>query len=108
MAPGAGFEPYDIATVFSPSPSGHDSLQTHHVRPSIKWKRRRESNPIRTGSKPVVAIKPHRNCLVPRVGLEPTRPAAPDFESGAATNYATEAKLFSEMRNNNRFYFVCC
>jgi hypothetical protein len=28
---------------------------------------------------------------VPRVGLEPTRLAAPDFESGTSTNSITEA-----------------
>ena len=30
--------------------------------------------------------------MVPRVGLEPTRLAAPDFESGASTNSTTEAR----------------
>ena len=29
--------------------------------------------------------------VVPRVGLEPTRLAAPDFESGTSTNSITEA-----------------
>jgi hypothetical protein len=29
--------------------------------------------------------------MVPRVGLEPTRLAAPDFESGTSTNSITEA-----------------
>ena len=29
---------------------------------------------------------------VPRVGIEPTLLAEPDFESGASTNSATEAK----------------
>ena len=50
----------------------------------------------------VSAIPPHWPCkrstvfyvaLVPPVGLEPTHPnRAPDFESGASTNSATEAK----------------
>ena len=31
--------------------------------------------------------------MVPRVGLEPTRLAAPDFESGTSTNSITEASL---------------
>ena len=30
-------------------------------------------------------------CVVPRVGLEPTPLSRPDFESGVATDYATEA-----------------
>ena len=29
--------------------------------------------------------------LVPRVGIEPTLLAEPDFESGASTNFTTEA-----------------
>ncbi len=37
MAPGAGFEPYSIAAIFSHSPKSHDSLRTHHVRPSINF-----------------------------------------------------------------------
>ncbi len=32
--------------------------------------------------------------MVPRVGLEPTRLAAPDFESGTSTNSITEANSF--------------
>ncbi len=30
--------------------------------------------------------------LVPRVGIEPTLLSEPDFESGASTNFTTEAK----------------
>lgn len=30
--------------------------------------------------------------MVPRVGIEPTLPKEPDFESGASTNSATGAK----------------
>ena len=33
--------------------------------------------------------------VVPRVGLEPTRLAAPDFESGTSTNSITEADELS-------------
>ncbi len=33
--------------------------------------------------------------LVPRVGIEPTLLAEPDFESGASTNSATEAYQFT-------------
>ena len=29
--------------------------------------------------------------MVPRVGIEPTLLAEPDFESGASTNFTTEA-----------------
>ena len=32
--------------------------------------------------------------MVPMVGLEPTRFAAPDFESGASTNSTTRANLY--------------
>ena len=38
--------------------------------------------------KQLVSIEPS---VVPRVGLEPTRLAAPDFESGTSTNSITEA-----------------
>ena len=30
--------------------------------------------------------------MVPRVGIEPTLLAEPDFESGASTNFTTEAR----------------
>jgi hypothetical protein len=31
--------------------------------------------------------------MVPKVGLEPTRLAAPDFESGASTSSTTPARI---------------
>ena len=37
----------------------------------------------------------HIKTLVPRVGLEPTRLAAPDFESGTSTNSITEAGAYT-------------
>ncbi len=41
--------------------------------------------------------------MVPRVGLEPTRLAAPDFESGTSTNSITEASaLMFCINSNNR------
>ncbi len=36
----------------------------------------------------------HLSFFVPRVGIEPTLLAEPDFESGASTNSATEALHF--------------
>ncbi len=39
--------------------------------------------------------------MVPRVGLEPTRLAAPDFESGTSTNSITEARSFTLSMNGN-------
>ncbi len=38
--------------------------------------------------------------IVPRVGIEPTLLAEPDFESGASTNSATEA--FQNFKINRR------
>ena len=55
--------------------------------------------------------------MVPRVGIEPTLLSEPDFESGASTNFTTEA--FSEIGSlpelaaapvvgMRSFYCMCC
>ena len=43
-------------------------------------------------SRPVPSTaRPRFLLLVPRVGIEPTLLSEPDFESGASTNFTTEA-----------------
>ncbi len=38
--------------------------------------------------------------VVPRVGIEPTLLSEPDFESGASTNFTTEAKHSPDRAGN--------
>ena len=43
--------------------------------------------------------------MVPRAGLEPASLTASDFKSDAVTNFATEAKLITLLKNLLRY---CC
>ncbi len=65
----------------------------------LKWSGRRDSNPRQPAWKAgtlATELRPHL-CIcivVPRVGFEPTRPKAEDFESTKSTSSITEAHTF--------------
>ena len=45
--------------------------------------------------------------MVPRVGIEPTLLSEPDFESGASTNFTTEARGLHYTREQARTLYTC-
>lgn len=42
----------------------------------------------------ILTTEEWKELLVPRVGIEPTLLSEPDFESGASTNFTTEARIY--------------
>ena len=71
---------------------------------SSAWKKQKQTLRLTSKRKRAFFLKLARVLLflfliVPRVGIEPTLLAEPDFESGASTNSATEAGRTAKINN---------